>query len=125
MAEGLARARFGESVTVQSAGVRPAIVHPLAIRAMAEVGIDISSHRSKSVLEVDPFLVDLVVTLCDDQVCPRFLGASRKIHWPLPDPCVTAGLIDDLLTPFREIRDEIGRRLGELDLELELEPELS
>ncbi len=116
MAEGLARARFGDLVRVQSAGSKPSSVNPFAIRVMAEIGIDISNQRSKSVRAIDPGSVDLVVTLCADEVCPVFLGNVRRIHWPLPDPAMTAGTTDDLLNPFRKIRDEIARRLGTLEL---------
>ena len=116
IAEGLARARFGDRVRVQSAGTKPSCVHPLAERAMAEIGIDISGQRSKSVMEIDPFTVDLVVTLCADEVCPVFLGSARRLHWPLPDPAVTAGTTDELLGPFRRVRDEIARRLPTLPL---------
>ena len=116
MAEGLARARFGDRVAVQSAGSKPSSVSPFAIRAMDEIGIDIRSQRSKSVLEINPFLVDVVVTLCAEKICPAFLETSRKVHWPLPDPCVTAGSTEDILAPFRAIRDETARRLAELEM---------
>jgi arsenate reductase (thioredoxin) len=116
MAEGLARARFGDRILVQSAGTRPSVVHPFAVRAMAEVGIDINSQRSKPVSEIDPSTVDLVVTLCADEVCPVFLGGASRLHWPLPDPAVTAGTTEDLVTPFRAVRDEIQRRLDSLPL---------
>ena len=116
MAEGLARARFGDRIRVQSAGSKPSTVNPFAIRAMAEIGINLSNQRSKSVLAIDPGSVDLVVTLCADEVCPVFLGNVRRIHWPLPDPEMTAGTTDDLLTPFRKVRDEIARRLDTLEL---------
>jgi arsenate reductase len=116
MAEGLARARFGDRVQVQSAGTKPSTVHPFAARAMKEIGIDIGGQRSKSVSEIDPSTVDIVVTLCADEVCPVFLGHARRLHWPLPDPAVTAGNTEDLVTPFREARDEIRRRLDVLVL---------
>lgn len=116
MAEGLARARFGDRVRVQSAGSKPSTVNPFAIRTMADIGIDITGQRSKSVLAIDPGSVDLVVTLCADEVCPVFLGKARRVHWPLPDPAMTAGSTDDLVTPFREVRDEIARRLETLEL---------
>ena len=72
MAEGLARARFGERARVQSAGSAPSSVNPLAVQAMAEVGIDISGQWSKRVDTIDPATVDTVVTLCADEVCPVF-----------------------------------------------------
>ena len=114
MAEGLARDRFGDAVTVQSAGSVPKRVNPLAIRGLAEIGIDITHHRSKSVEEIDPATVDVVVTLCAEEVCPVFLGKARRLHWPLPDPAAREGTGEERLQGFREVRDEIIRRLGGL-----------
>jgi arsenate reductase len=110
MAEGLARARFGDQVRVQSAGSEPSRVNPLAIDAMREIGLDISSHVSKSVDTIDPGSVDLVITLCADEVCPLGLAGVPRLHWPLPDP---AGP-DGSMQRFREVRDEIARRLDDL-----------
>ena len=115
MAEGLARARFGGSVRVASAGSSPATVSPFAIAALDEVGIDISGHRSKGVDEIDPATVDLVVTLCAEEVCPAFPGTARRLHWPLPDPAGGAGSDAERLDGFRAVRDEIARRLEALD----------
>jgi arsenate reductase len=86
MAEGIARAIFGGAVRVQSAGSKPAGVNPLAVAAMAEIGIDLSAQRSKSVVSIDPASVDTVITLCAEEVCPVFLGGARRLHWPIPDP---------------------------------------
>ena len=118
MAEGLARARFGDRALVASAGSSPATVSPFAIAALDEVGIDISAHRSKSVDEIDPESVDLVVTLCAEEVCPAFLGTARRLHWPLPDPAAGAGSDAERLDGYRAVRDEIARRLDTLDAEL-------
>ena len=115
MAEGLARARFGGRVRVASAGSSPATVNPFAIAALDEVGIDISGHHSKSVETIDPASVDLVVTLCAEEVCPAFLGTARRLHWPLPDPAGGAGSDAERLDGFRTVRDEIARRLETLD----------
>ena len=114
MAEGLARRRLGDAVRVQSAGSRPSSVNPLAIRVMNEVGIDISGHQSKSVESIDPASVDMVVTLCADEVCPAFLGQARRVHWPLSDPAGAFGDEEDRLRRFRDVRDEIARRLEQL-----------
>ena len=119
MAEGLARERFGEAVNVRSAGSQPSRVNPLAIRALAEIGVDITRHRSKSVEEIDPATVDVVVTLCAEEVCPVFLGKAKRLHWPLPDPGVAEGTGEERLQRFREVRDEILRRLGGLFPEIE------
>ena len=114
MAEGLARDRFGEAVNVQSAGSHPSRVNPLAIRALAEIGIDITRHRSKSVDEIDPATVDVVVTLCEEEVCPVFLGKAKQLHWPVPNPAAAEGTGEERLERFREVRDEIARRLEAL-----------
>lgn len=113
MAEGLARARFGDRVRVQSAGSRPTRVNPYAIRALAEVGVDISAQHSKSVDTIDPRDVDVVITLCAEEVCPVFLGAVRRLHWPIADPDRRdEGLSDaQRLEHFRDARDAISRRL--------------
>lgn len=115
MAEGLARARFGSAVPVESAGSQPSRVNPLAVAVMAEIGIDISGHASTAVDAVDPARVGTVVTLCADEVCPAFLGAAHRLHWPLPDPAGAGGSQDERRQRFREVRDEIARRLEALD----------
>jgi arsenate reductase (thioredoxin) len=116
MAEGLARAKFGARVRVQSAGSQPSEVNPLAIEALREVGVDISAHVSKSVDTIDPVSVDLVVTLCAEEVCPMGLAGVRRVHWPLTDPAGPNRSIER----FREARDEIARRLDALNAELGL-----
>ena len=115
MAEGLARARFGDRARIASAGSSPATVNPLAIAALDEVGIDISGRHSKSVDTIEPASVDLVVTLCAEEVCPAFPGTARRLHWPLPDPAGGAGSDAEKLDGFRAVRDEIARRLETLD----------
>jgi arsenate reductase len=116
MAEGLARAHFGDTVRVQSAGSKPSSVHPLAVAALAEVGIDLSRQRSKSVAEIDPASVDLVITLCAEEVCPVFPKRVRKIHWPLPDPASEPSPTEHPIDAFRDVRDELARRIAELDV---------
>lgn len=112
MAEGLAR-NLLRDVEVMSAGSRPSKVNPYAIEALAEQWIDISEHRSKSVDEIDPNKVDLVITLCAEEVCPVFLGRVRRLHWPIPDPASS----DPSLTPeemrvrFRTARDQIKEKI--------------
>jgi len=108
MAEGLARRLFGPLVQVQSAGSTPTEVRPLAVEALREVDIDISMQRSKSVDEIDRSSVDVVITLCAEDVCPVWLGHARRLQWPIPDPA--HGTIDD----FRRARDAIRWRLIEL-----------
>ncbi|HLO66577.1 MAG TPA: arsenate reductase ArsC [Holophaga sp.] len=118
MAEGLARRLF-PGFQVQSAGSRPSSVNPRAVEALAEWGIDASGHRSKSVQDIDPASVDLVVTLCAEEVCPLFLGGAERLHWPIPDPASDdpALTADDLRRRFRAGRDEIQRRLERLGRE--------
>ena len=116
MAEGLARARFGDRLRVQSAGSRPSSVNPLAVRAMAELEIDITAQTSKSVDSIDGPSIDTVVTLCAEEVCPSFLGFARQLHWGLPDPAATTGPEEERLQAFRKVRDEIAHRLTELEV---------
>lgn len=118
MAEGLARHLFGAAATVQSAGSEPSQVNPRAIEALAEKDIDIRGQRSKSVETIDPATVDLVITLCAEEVCPVFLGKAERRHWPLPDPAGHDGSPEEQLERFRTVRDEIERRLSELKSEL-------
>ena len=118
MAEGLAKYLLGSEASIQSAGSRPSIVNPFAIKAMAEIGIDISSQRSKSVDEIDPSTVDTVITLCAEEVCPVFLGKAERIHWPLPDPGHGKNADEEKLQSFREVREEILKRLTKFKSEI-------
>jgi arsenate reductase (thioredoxin) len=113
MAEGLARRRFGDAVRVQSAGSEPSRVNPYAVRALAEVGIDASSHTSKHVDTIDPASVDLVITLCAEESCPVFLGDARRMSWAMPDPDRKREDLNDeeRLHHFRVARDAIAQRL--------------
>lgn len=113
MAEGLARDLLGDQATVMSAGSAPSRLNPYAVEAMAEIGIDISNHRSKSVDEVDPGSIDLVVTLCAEEVCPVLPGRVRRLHWPIADPASTDPSVtpEDIRARFRTARDQIKARL--------------
>ena len=112
MAEGILRATAGGILDVQSAGSKPAgYVHPLAIKALAEVGIDISAHHSK---HMDEFLsqdVETVITVCGnaDQACPMFPGQLNRHHWGFDDPAHATGSEDEQMAVFRRVRDEIRR----------------
>jgi len=112
LAEGLARRMF-PGLRVQSAGSRPSRVNPHAIEALGELGIDASDQTSKSVQEIDPASVELVITLCAEEVCPAFLGQAERLHWPIPDPTSEDPALspEDLSLRFRAARDEIRRRL--------------
>ena len=115
MAEGLLRDLGGQDFQVVSAGVEPSYVRPEAIEVMNEIGIDISTHRSKS---VDEFLnqeFDYVITVCDNANarCPVFPGKARRIHWSIEDPATAKGNDERRLARFRKARDELQVRLGE------------
>ncbi len=86
MAEGLARQILGERAEVSSAGSEPAPVNPRAVEAMAEIGIDITGQYAKSVDTIDLSGLDLVVTLCAEEVCPVLPEQVRRLHWPIADP---------------------------------------
>ena len=111
MAEGLARQLFGDRAIVQSAGSAATFVHPRAKAALAELGIDTSTHWSKSVDEIDVSDMDVIITLCADEVCPVVPASVERLHWPLRDPAMAPAHLAD--RRFRETRDEIGRRLEE------------
>jgi arsenate reductase len=112
MAEGLARSLAPASVKISSAGSRPSRLNALAVQALAEIGIDIRAHRSKSVDEIPPNDVDAVVTLCAEEVCPVFLGTALRVHWGLPDPAGAGTTEEEQLQAFRDVRDELRRRLA-------------
>jgi arsenate reductase len=111
MAEGIARSLAPEGVKIWSAGSRPEGVRPEAIAVLREIGIDISSHRSKSVSEINAADVDTVITLCAEEECPVFLGEAQRLHWGLPDPAAVTGPEEEVLKSFRDIRDELYRRI--------------
>jgi arsenate reductase (thioredoxin) len=112
MAEGIARSLAPAGVTISSAGSKPTKVNPLAIRALGEIGIDIQGSHSKSVDTIPPDGVDVVVTLCAEEECPVFLGKARRVHWGLPDPGGTGLSEEEKLQSFRDVRDELKRRLS-------------
>ena len=112
IAEGLARHLGPKHITFSSAGSEPTSVRPLAIEAMAEEGIDIGSHSSTAVANVDLSTVDCVITLCDDEVCPVIPDATTRLHWPTADP---AGYEHEShaaqLQRFRVAREAIRQKL--------------
>ena len=115
MAEGLLSHDAADRFEVASAGVEPSHVRPPAIQAMREVGIDISSHRSKSVDEFAGEDFDYVITVCDNanERCPIFPGHTKRIHWSFDDPAAAEGEEQEKLAVFRRVRDEIRKRLRE------------
>src|SRR5512137_2528307 len=112
LAEGALRAAAGDMLDVQSAGSKPAgYVHPLAVRVMKEIGIDISEHRSKHLNEFLKRPVETVITVCGnaDQACPTFPGQVSRYHWGFYDPAKAAGTEEGKLAAFRLVRDEMKR----------------
>ena len=115
MAEGLLRARGGAAFEVFSAGTEPRSVHPLAIQAMSELGIDISGHTAKG---IDAFAteppMDLVITVCYEaqEACPHFPRTRQQVHWGFPDPSRVTGTEAERLAAFRHIRDLIAVKIN-------------
>ncbi len=112
LAEGVLRAALGPAFHVASAGSKPAgYVHPLAIKAMEEIGIDLSSHRSKHLDEFLQTKVETVITVCGnaDQMCPIFPGQVNRHHWGFDDPAHATGDEEAQMAVFRRVRDEIRR----------------
>lgn len=113
MAEGLFRQAFGADFDIFSAGTRPSTVRPEAIAVMAELGIDISGHRSKSVDEFHGRPFRYVITVCDHarDTCPAFPASAERLHWSFEDPATAEGPEPFRLEAFRRIRDQIRERL--------------
>ncbi len=114
MAEGLLRARGGPTFEVLSAGTEPRTVHPLAIKVMQELGIDISNQTAKGIRAfASSPPMDLVVTVCHEaqETCPVFPGARRQVHWGFPDPSRVTGTEQERLVAFRHIRDLIAAKI--------------
>jgi len=114
MAEGFIRALAGDRFEVESAGTEATRVHPLAVRAMDEVGIDLRGHTSKT---LDRFLADkwdYVITVCDsaNERCPLFPGVAARLHWSFDDPSAAQGTEEERLAAFRRVRDAIRAQLG-------------
>lgn len=113
MAEGLLRMLAGDRLEVMSAGSEPSRVNPYAIEVMAELGVDLSTHHSKSVETIDSARIGTVITLCAEEVCPVFLGKAKRLHWPIPDPASKDASLtrEEMLTRFRTARDALRGRL--------------
>jgi arsenate reductase len=112
MAEGILRAWGGDRFEAFSAGSVATEVRPLAVRAMAELGIDIGGQRSKTTEAFSGEAFDYVITVCDDatEACPYFPG-DRQLHWSFDDPAAATGTEEARLAVFRQVRDEIGARI--------------
>jgi arsenate reductase len=114
MAEGLLRHAAGDRFEVHSAGTEATRVRPLAIQAMRELGIDISTQRSKA---LDPYVdqtFDYVITVCDDanESCPIFPNATHRVHWSLADPSQATGTEEQRLAVYRTVREELRQRIA-------------
>jgi arsenate reductase len=113
MAEGMLRAYGAGRFEAFSAGTEATRIRPLAVRAMAELGIDISAQQSKT---LDRYLnqpFDAVITVCDqaNEACPVFFGARRRLHWSFPDPSKAQGTDQQQLDVYRQVRDAIRERI--------------
>ena len=115
MAEGIARSMASEGVRISSAGSAPTAPHRQAIKALSELGLDISGHTSSDAISVEG-TVDAVITLCAEEVCPVWLEPAWRLHWGLPDPAHSGDIPDQEGTAFRAVRDELIRRLTVLFL---------
>ncbi len=117
MAEGWVNHSLGDRWQAYSAGIAPTgFVHPLAVEAMAELGVDISHQRSKPVAEFQGADLDLVVTVCDGAAenCPLWLGQGRKVHLGFPDPAAAVGSAEERMAVFRQVRDDICAQMAEV-----------
>ena len=116
IAEGLLRSRGGSNFAVLSAGTQPRTIHPLAVKAMQEIGIDISDQTAKGIeaFATEPPM-DLVVTVCHEaqETCPIFPNARRQVHWGFPDPSRVTGTEEERLSAFRHIRDLIATKIDQ------------
>ncbi len=120
MAEGLFRQRIGDQYEIVSAGTKPTSVRPEAIEVMREIGIDISSQRSKSVKEFAGQEFAYVITVCDNakESCPVFHGKTERVHWSFQDPAVAEGSVEQRLAAFRRVRNQLQERIDEFADEL-------
>lgn len=113
LAEGILKAAAGDILEVYSAGAKPmGFVHPLAVIAMDEIGIDIRAHRSKHLREFLNQPIETVITVCGnvDQVCPVFPGQVNRMHWGFDDPAKAMGTAEDRLNAFRRVRDQMKEK---------------
>ncbi|HOC60304.1 MAG: arsenate reductase ArsC [Smithellaceae bacterium] len=109
MAEGIVNHFLGDRLEAFSAGTQASFVNPTAIKAMKEIGVNISHHRSKHLSEFDGQTFHFVITLCGDanETCPLYIGGTKKTHIGFDDPAKATGSPEDILWEFRRVRDEI------------------
>ena len=109
MAEGFARKMLTKDLKIFSAGLEPKGVHPIAVKVMQEVGIDISHQKSKNISEIPLDKINIIITLCGDAAerCPIFPGKVKKIHWAIENPAKARGSEEEIAIVFRKVRDNI------------------
>jgi len=115
MAEGIANFLWGDKMEAFSAGTKASYVNPMAIEVTKEIGINISTHRSKNLSEFDGQSFEYVITLCGDanETCPLYIGGTKKMHIGFDDPAKATGNKEEILREFRRVRDEIKTKLEE------------
>lgn len=113
MAEALARSLFDADCLIQSAGSSPTRVNPFAVQVLQEEGLQVAGQASKSVEDIKPQDVEWVITLCEEEVCPVWLGKAHRLHWPIPDPDLKDPSLEEEvhLAAFRQARDTIRGKL--------------
>ena len=118
--EGSLLSRWSANTSHVLPSSEPSTVNPYAIEVMRELGVDLTTHHSKSVQTIDPVTVDTVITLCAEEVCPVFLGKAMRHHWPIPDPASKDPTFsrEEMLTRFRTARDSIRAKLEQFAAEL-------
>ena len=106
MAEGFAKKMLLKEMKIFSAGLEPKGIHPVAVKIMQEVGIDISHQKSKNISEIPLYKINIVITLCGDAAenCPIFPGKVKRIHWAIEDPAKTQGSEEEITQVFRKVR---------------------
>ncbi len=116
IAEGIMRKIAGDNFDVFSAGSHPSLVHPMSIKVMKEIGIDITSHTSDPISNFLSKNINIVITVCDnaDKVCPVFPGRVERIHWSIKDPFKGWGSNPDDLVNFRKTREDLTIRIKNL-----------
>ncbi len=113
MAEGLLRTLGGGRFDVHSAGTEPRGLHPLAVKAMAEIGVDIAGQHSKGLEGYRDQPFDYIITVCDRarDNCPTFPGDNERVHWSFRDPAEASGTEAEQMVVFRQVRQEISERM--------------
>lgn len=109
MAEGFVKKMLSKDLNIFSAGLEPKGIHPMAVKVMQEIGLDISRQKSKNISEIPIGEIDIVITLCGDAAerCPVFPGKVKRVHWELEDPAKAQGSKEEIIKIFQKVRDKI------------------